>query len=86
VELLTGVSAVPVVVDLTVGAALTRFEAERFSTLRPRTQGLYRKLIQPLRAQLGALRLSALSPLDLERYKRDRTLPVPGRLDRADRV
>jgi integrase len=67
------------VTDLTVAAALARYERDAFPTLRPRTRALYRKLMKPLREHLGSIRLSALSPLDLERYKRERTAPTPDR-------
>lgn len=72
--LLTGAppAAKPTVTDLTVSAALKRFEQDAFPTLSPRTCTLYRHLMVPLRAHLGDVRLSALAPLDLERYKRAR--------------
>jgi len=78
-ERLTGVSATPAVVDITVAAALGRYAREAFTTLRPATQQLYHKLIKPLREHLGDCRLSALSAFDVERYKRLRTTPAPGR-------
>ena len=75
-----GPPAAPAITDLTLGAALTRFERDAFPTLRPRTRRLYLALMKPLREHLGAgLRLSALSPLDVERYKRLRTASAPGR-------
>ncbi len=79
--LLTGrpPDAEPKVTDLTVSAALKRFETGAFPTLEPRTRVTYRALMIPLRAHLGDRRLSALAPLDLERYKRDRTAPAPRR-------
>src|SRR4029453_1243054 len=71
--------AAPRATELTVAAALTRFEKEAFQTLRPGTRRLYRSLMRPLRAHLGGVRLSALSPLDVERSRRAVTAPAPGR-------
>jgi integrase len=69
-------AAAPPVTDLTVAAALTRYEQEAFATLRPGTRRLARALMKPLRAHLGTVRLSALGVLDLERYRRVRTAPA----------
>jgi integrase len=67
------------VTDLSIGAALRRFETDAFPTLASRTRVTYRRLMMPLRAHLGDIRVSALNPLDLERYKRIRTAQTPGR-------
>jgi hypothetical protein len=61
--------------DLTIAAALTRYEQVAFKDLRPRTRRLYLALMKPLRKHLGDMRVSALSPFDLEKYGQRRTAP-----------